>query len=180
MGVCVGGGGHSQSRSSSYSAVVTDRKPQVDVMSPASLLTCLLPLHNRSQINVKYDFWVQSVKREEEKRERRGERRHRLSPNGGLLQLKNCFVFFKNRGISLHGAETTPRTKSGELYETPWCLNVKRKRKKKGHFVKQLMRASLSARFRIIFSTEDSSPPSSFFFFFFSSRQHNSWSGDVV
>lgn len=35
-----------ESRSSGYSAVVTDKRPQVDVMSPASLLSCLLPLHN--------------------------------------------------------------------------------------------------------------------------------------
>lgn len=46
------GGGHSESRSSSYSAVVTHRKPQFDRMSPASLSSSLLPLHNWSHVNV--------------------------------------------------------------------------------------------------------------------------------
>lgn len=42
--MCVRGGDvHSHG---SYSAVVTDRNPQVDVMSTASLLLCLLSLHN--------------------------------------------------------------------------------------------------------------------------------------
>lgn len=85
-----GGGWGSQSRSSSYSASVTDRKSQVDVMSPASLLSCLLPLHNWSQINL--DFWAQSAERgrwgRKKIRERQGERWHRLSPNRELLRTR--------------------------------------------------------------------------------------------
>lgn len=138
-------------------------------MSPASLLTCLLPLHNRGQINVKYDFWVQSVKREEEKRERRGERRHRLSPNGGLLQLKIFFFFFKQGNQSARSWDNTENEIRWIIWDS--MMSLKKKGGKKGHFVKQLMRASLSARFRIIFSTEDSSPPSSLFIYFFTTAQ---------
>lgn len=57
----VKGGWGSQSRSSSYSASVTERKSQVDVMSPASLLSCLLPLHNWSQIS-----WIFELSRRRE------------------------------------------------------------------------------------------------------------------
>lgn len=147
-------------RSSSYSAVVTDRKLQVDVTSPASLLSSLLPLHNWSQINVIFEL---SWRREEKKWERRGERRHRLSPSCELLRKKKRQNGNNSVAFRLRGAQTTPRMKSVAWYETPWCLNVK-----KWPFCEAAneskAEASLSAGFRIIFSTGNSSPPSSGFF----------------
>lgn len=120
------GEGGSQSRSSSYSAVVTDRKPQVDVMAPANLLSCLLPLHNWGQINVIFALSRRGEKYKRGAQEVRWRWNHLLSPNRELLRKKtkqgNNSVAF-----SPHGAQTTPRIKSVTWYETPWCLNVKKR-----------------------------------------------------
>lgn len=100
-------GGRSQSRSSSYSAVVTDREPQVDVMSLASLLSCLLPLHNWSQINV---IPSSDGGERKKKRERRGEKKPptltrpralKKKTNGGtILSRSVCTELRRCRGWS--------------------------------------------------------------------------------
>lgn len=84
MGLRVRVGGL-QSWSSSYSAVVAERKPQVDVMFPASLLSCQLLLHNWRQINVILSS-VDGGRRELERQGERWRSNHRFSPSRGLRE----------------------------------------------------------------------------------------------
>lgn len=65
---CCEWSGCSQSWSSSYSAAAKDWRSQVDVMSPASLLSCPLPLHNWRRGNVS---WSSKWKGKEESQGKR-------------------------------------------------------------------------------------------------------------